>query len=161
MWIYLFMAVLSLCCSAPDFSGCREQGLVFAAAPRLPVVVASLIVSGLEGAWASAGAARDPSSCGVTALESRLRGCGPLLLTGSGVFPGRGSNACRQHRQVIPYHCATRDPEMSSHHLMVDSRASREGDGTPLQHSCLENPMDGGAWWAAVHGVTQSRTRLK
>ena len=32
--------------------------------------------------------------------------------------------------------------------------------GTPLQHSCLENPMDGGAWWTAVHGVTRSRTRL-
>ena len=37
---------------------------------------------------------------------------------------------------------------------------SREGDGTPLQYSCLENPMDGGAWWAAVHGVTRSRRRL-
>ena len=36
-----------------------------------------------------------------------------------------------------------------------------EGDGTPLQYSCLENPRDGGAWWAAVYGVTQSRTRLK
>ena len=36
-----------------------------------------------------------------------------------------------------------------------------EGNGTPLQYSCLENPMDGGAWWAAVHGVTQRRTRLK
>ena len=35
-----------------------------------------------------------------------------------------------------------------------------EGNGTPLQYSCLENPMDGGAWWAAVHGVTRSRTRL-
>ena len=35
-----------------------------------------------------------------------------------------------------------------------------EGDGTPLQYSCLENPMDGGAWWAAVHGVVKSRTRL-
>ena len=34
------------------------------------------------------------------------------------------------------------------------------GNGTLLQHSCLENPMDGGAWWAAVHGVTKSRTRL-
>ena len=34
----------------------------------------------------------------------------------------------------------------------------REGDGTPLQYSCLENPMDGGAWWAAVHGVAKSRT---
>ena len=36
-----------------------------------------------------------------------------------------------------------------------------EGNGTPLQDSCLENPMDGGAWWAAVYGITQSRTRLK
>ena len=35
-----------------------------------------------------------------------------------------------------------------------------EGNGTPLQYSCLENPMDGGAWWAAVHGVTKSRTQL-
>ena len=35
-----------------------------------------------------------------------------------------------------------------------------EGDGIPLQYSCLENPMDGGAWWAAVHGVAKSRTRL-
>ena len=35
-----------------------------------------------------------------------------------------------------------------------------EGDSTPLQYSCRENPMDGGAWWAAVHGVTKSRTRL-
>ena len=33
-----------------------------------------------------------------------------------------------------------------------------EGDGTPLHYSCLENPLDGGAWWAAVHGVVQSRT---
>ena len=33
-------------------------------------------------------------------------------------------------------------------------------NGTPLQYSCLENPMDGGAWWAAVHGVSKSRTRL-
>ena len=35
-----------------------------------------------------------------------------------------------------------------------------EGDGTPLQYSCLENSMDGGAWWAAVHGVAKSWTRL-
>ena len=35
-----------------------------------------------------------------------------------------------------------------------------EGNGTPLQYSCLENPMDGGAWKAAVHGVAESRTRL-
>ena len=36
----------------------------------------------------------------------------------------------------------------------------REGNGTPLQYFCLENPMDGGAWWAAVHGVAKSRTQL-
>ena len=35
-----------------------------------------------------------------------------------------------------------------------------EGNGNPLQYSCLENPMDGGAWRATVHGVTKSRTRL-
>ena len=35
-----------------------------------------------------------------------------------------------------------------------------EGNGTPLQYSCLENSMDRGAWWAAAHGVTKSRTRL-
>ena len=35
-----------------------------------------------------------------------------------------------------------------------------EGDGTPLQYSCLENPMDGGAWKAAVHGVAEGQTRL-
>ena len=35
-----------------------------------------------------------------------------------------------------------------------------EGNGTPLQYSCLENPMDRGAWWAAVHGVAKSRTQL-
>ena len=36
-----------------------------------------------------------------------------------------------------------------------------EGNGTPLQYSCLENPMDGGAWWAAVQGVAKSRTQLR
>ena len=36
-----------------------------------------------------------------------------------------------------------------------------EGNGSPLQGSCLENPRDGGAWWAAISGVAQSQTRLK
>ena len=36
-----------------------------------------------------------------------------------------------------------------------------QGNGNPLQYSCLENPMDRGAWWAAVHGVAQSWTQLK
>ena len=37
---------------------------------------------------------------------------------------------------------------------------SGEGNGDPLQYSCLENPMDRGTWWAIVHGVAKSRTRL-
>ena len=36
-----------------------------------------------------------------------------------------------------------------------------EGNGNPLQYSCLQNPRDGGAWWAAVYGVAESRTQLK
>ena len=39
-------------------------------------------------------------------------------------------------------------------------RSPGEGNGNPLQHFCLENPMDRGAWWAAAHGVAKSRTRL-
>ena len=39
-------------------------------------------------------------------------------------------------------------------------RSSGEGNGNPLQYSCLENPMDRGAWWATVHGVAKSQTRL-
>ena len=41
------------------------------------------------------------------------------------------------------------------------TKSSGEGNGHPLQYSCLENPMDGGTWVAAVHGVAQSQTRLK
>ena len=40
-------------------------------------------------------------------------------------------------------------------------RSSEEGTGYPLQYSCLGNPMDTGAWWARVHGVTKSRTELR
>ena len=39
-------------------------------------------------------------------------------------------------------------------------RSPGEGNGNPLQYSCLENSMDGGAWWATVHGVAKSRTPL-
>ena len=44
---------------------------------------------------------------------------------------------------------------------MLTELKDGEGNGTPLQYSCLENPMDGGAWWAAVYGVAQSWTQLK
>ena len=49
---------------------------------------------------------------------------------------------------------------LSKFHIYVLVYCIGEGNGTPLQYSCLENPMDGGAWWAAVHGVAKSQTRL-
>ena len=44
--------------------------------------------------------------------------------------------------------------------LITSNDRDGEVNGTPLQYSCLKNPMDGGAWWAAIHGVTKSQTRL-
>ena len=46
-------------------------------------------------------------------------------------------------------------------HFHFSLSSTGKGNGNPLQCSCLENPRDGGAWWAAVYGVAQSRTRLK
>ena len=46
-------------------------------------------------------------------------------------------------------------------HFQFSLSCIEEGNSNPLQCSCLENPRDGGAWWAAVYGITQSRTRLK
>ena len=69
-------------------------------------------------------------------------------------------------RDWIPVPCISR--QMLNHwttrevlellwiHVVI---SSREGSGTPLQYSCLEDCMDGGAWWATVHGVAKSRTR--
>ena len=44
--------------------------------------------------------------------------------------------------------------------IPASERSPGEGNGNPLQYSCLENPIEGGAWWAAVHGVAKSQTRL-
>ena len=46
-------------------------------------------------------------------------------------------------------------------HFDFSLSCTGEGNGSPLQCSCLENPRDGGVWWAAIYGVTQSRTRLQ
>ena len=67
----------------------------------------------------------------------------------------------------MPWNCSFLAPVLSSKHktffsLHLRSPATKcgEGNGTRLQYSCLENPMDGGAWKAAVHGVAEGRTRL-
>ena len=51
-----------------------------------------------------------------------------------------------------------KEPMKEQIRMLVDKHG--EGNGTPLQYSCLENPMDGGTWWAAVHGVTEGRAPL-
>ena len=60
----------------------------------------------------------------------------------------------QSQRKAMPKNAQSTAQLQSSHML------AGEGNGTPLQYSCLENPVDGGAWWAAVHGVAGSRTRL-
>ena len=55
--------------------------------------------------------------------------------------------------------CTTKN-EWIGFWIQINCLRLGEGNGTPLQYSCLENPMDWGAWWAAVHGVVKSRTRL-
>ena len=76
----------------------------------------------------------------------------------------RGDNSCSQvvgldfpagsDGKASPYN--VRDPGL----IPGLGRSSGEGNGNPLQYSCLENPMDGGAWQATVHGVAKSQTRL-
>ena len=73
----------------------------------------------------------------------------------------------RECHLVLPRNDRQKDPggEHSPHSNNILQRSllkqgSREGNGTPLQYSCLENPMDGGALQAAVHGVMKSRTLL-
>ena len=61
---------------------------------------------------------------------------------------------------MIFFYCNWRSTLLWIPDLASIKRGQGEGNGTPLQYCCLENPMDGGAWWAAVQGVSKSRTRL-
>ena len=61
-------------------------------------------------------------------------------------FPGRSDNKASAHN--------TGDPDS----IPVSGRSPGEGNGNPLQYLCLENSMDGGAWWATVHGVAELDT---
>ena len=70
----------------------------------------------------------------------------------------RGSSQPRDRTQVS--HIAGRRFNLCTTELQMIRLRVGEGNGTALQYSCLENPMDGGAWWVAVHGVAHCRTRL-
>ena len=60
----------------------------------------------------------------------------------------------------VGFCCTTTQISHNYIYIYISPLPLGEGNGTPLQYSCLENPMDGGALWAAVHGVTKSQTRL-
>ena len=75
------------------------------------------------------------------------------------LLPGK-SHGRRSLVGCSPWGCSESDTTERLHFHFSPSCIG-EGNGNPLQCSCLENPRDGGAWWAAVYGVTQSRTRLK
>ena len=75
----------------------------------------------------------------------------------------RGSSWSRDqiHISYIAGRFFTTEPPGKPHAALGGPHIQRgEGNGAPLQYSCLENPMDGGAWWAAVHGFAKSRTGL-
>ena len=75
------------------------------------------------------------------------------------LLPGK-SHGWRSLVDCSPWSCEESDTTERLHfHFSLSCIG--EGNGNPLQCSCLENPRDGGAWWAAVYGVAQSQTRLK
>ena len=141
------MAALGLHCCAQAFSSCWERGLPFVAALRFPSAVASLAVEHRRcGAQAAAGVSRAPERSSCSARTQWLRGMCSLLQPGTKpTFP------------ALAVRFLTAGPPGNSPSLAYSNGG---GNGTPLQCSCLENPMDGGAWWAAVHGVARSRARL-
>ena len=111
------------------------------------VVSTSLWPHGLYSPWNSPG-----QNTGVGSL-SRLQGIVPTQVSNPGLLH------CRQ----ILYQLSHKRSPYISHqfsHIVVLITLLGEENGTPLQYSCLENPMNGGAWCAAVHGVTRSPTRL-
>ena len=93
------------------------------------------------------------SSCKQQNIISVFRGTTPVLSPGE-------SHGRRSLVGCSPWGRYKADMTEQLHFHFSLSRIG-EGNGNPLQCSCLENARDGRAWWAAVYGVTQSRTRLK
>ena len=118
----------------------------------------------IQGTWVQSQVGKFRILCSVTKKEKRkiLQPEGlrrrqwqptPVLL------PGK-SHGRRSLVGCSPWGCEESDTTEPLHfHFSLSCIG--EGNGNPLQCSCLENPRDGGAWWAAVYGVTQSLTRLK
>ena len=73
----------------------------------------------------------------------------------------QNSHSRKSYFLLLQLLCESESCSVVSSSLQPHRRYSEEGNGTPLQYSCLENPRDGGAWWVAVFGVAQSQTQLK
>ena len=116
---------------------------------------------------------RRPPRSTLFPYTTLFRSPGPLLRRTRGPDPSSKATLWvkAQHEGALPAPCIVRkDPRLWGRtesdtterlHYHFSLYCIGEGNGNPLQCSCLENPRDGGAWWAAVYGVTQSRTRLK
>ena len=91
----------------------------------------------------------------LNSQKTKIMKSGPTPVLLSGKSHGWGSLV-----GCSPWGCKQSDTTEQLH-LHFSLSCIGEGNGNPLQCSCLENPQDGEAWWAAVYGVTQSRTRLK
>ena len=79
-----------------------------------------------------------------------------------GTNPVSGINACYWERKGLPWWLKESDCNAGDLDLISGSgRSPGEGNGNPLQYSCLEKPMHGGAWRATVHGVAKSQTQLR
>ena len=77
------------------------------------------------------------------------------------LLPGK-SHGRRSLVSCSPWGCQELNTTEQLHlHFSFLFSCTEDGNGNPLQCSCLENPRDGGAWWAAIYGVAQSQTRLK
>ena len=95
-----------------------------------------------------------------------------ILLVENECFPCETENKAKMCSLTILYHIVCVVPSCSTSKETACNagdpspipglgRSPGEGNGNPLQDSCLKNPMDRGAWWATVHEVTKSRTRLR
>ena len=96
------------------------------------------------------------SKCETTTLRTGVK---HMIDTTPGLLPGK-SHGQRSLVGCSPW--GRKESDMTERlHFHFSLSCIGEGNGNPLQCSCLENPRDGGAWWAAVSGVAKSRTRLK
>ena len=131
--------------------GCSILDLPTYGEPRLSPVLRVTPWGCLQVCWAG--------QCPRTALGSLLRRC---LGAANSLQPGRGPAAKVEVGELCGSRVCTADRGLcfSNGYSPGSGRSPGEGSGSPLQDSCLENPTDGGAWWAADHEVTTSQTRL-